>query len=134
MNLKNLSVEELEKLRLEIDSLIIAKFNPKYKEADCFINPKDKSFGYVLDIDNTEYEISVNSFNSNSLKCVTEKYLDNCIIISQDDYDELCTSAKHLTNDLYKFHDEKDKEIQTFKGFLERKFKNIVQEMVNNKK
>jgi hypothetical protein len=134
MDLKNLSVEELEKLRSEIDSLIEEKFTFKYNEDTCFINPKDLSFGYVLDTCYPNYAVSLNYFESSSLKHVPEPYLDNCIIISQDEYDELSNYGRHLTNKLYKFHEEKDKEIKTFKESLEKEFKNNIQEMVNNKK
>lgn len=134
MDLKKLSIEELENLRSEIDSLIEEKFTFKYNEDTCFINPKDSSFGYILDTCYPNYAISLNYFESSSLKHVPEPYLDNCIIISQDEYDELCNYGRHLTNELYKFHDEKDKEIKTFKESLEKKFKNTIQEMVNNKK
>lgn len=127
-NLENLSIEELKNLRSEITSLIEEKFAPKYKEDDCFINPKDLSFGYILGI-GTEYEISVN-FNSESLQHVSEQYLDNCIIISQEDYDELLISENDISNDVYKFRDEKYKEIRIFKESLEKKLKDKIQKMI----
>lgn len=129
MDLKSLSIKELENLRSEIDSLIEEKFNPKYKEEDCFINLNDLSFGYILGIIGTEYEIAVN-FNAESLQHVSEQYLDNCIIISQEDYDELLISENDISNDVYKFRDEKYKEIQIFKKSLEKKLKDKVQKMI----
>jgi hypothetical protein len=134
MNLKNLSVEELENLRSEIDSLILSKFNPKYKEGDCFINPKDLSFGYINGIIDTAYEIIINSYGNHHTTYVSEHYLDNSIIISQEDYNELYISKNDLLNDLYKFRDEKYKEIQNFTEFLETKFKDMVQKIITEYK
>ena len=134
MDLKNLSVEELEKLRLEIDSLIEEKFTFKYNEDTCFINPKDLSFGYVLDTCYPNYAVSLNYFESSSLKHVPESYLNNCIIISQEDYDELLISENDISNDVYKFRDEKYKEIQIFKESLEKKLKDKVQKIITEYK
>lgn len=133
MDLKNLSIEELKNLRLEIDSLIKKKFNPKYKEEDCFINPNDLSFGYILGIINTEYEIVLHSLShGNPTSYVSEQGLNNCIFISQEDYNELCISRNDLFNDFYKFRDEKNKEIQNFMKSLEKGFKDKVQKMIKD--
>lgn len=130
MDLKNLSVEELENLRSEIDSLILSKFNPKYKEENCFINLNDLSFGYINGIVDTAYEIVSNSYGNHHTKYVSEQYLNNCIFISQEDYNELYVSKNDLLNDSYKFRDEKYKEIQDFTKSLEKKLKDKVQKMI----
>jgi hypothetical protein len=130
LQLENLSVEELENLRSEIDSLILSKFNPKYKEEGCFINPKDLSFGYINGIVDTAYEIIINSYGNHHTTYVSEHYLDNCIIISQEDYNELYISKSDLLNELYEFRNEKYKEIQNFTESLEKKVKDKVQEMI----
>lgn len=122
MDLKSLSVEELENLRSEIDSLIKEKFVPKYKEETCFINPKDLSFGYVFGIFGTKYEIVVNFLfgDDHTIERINESYLDNCVFISQEDYDELYISRNDLFNDICKFRDEKYKEIKDFTDSLKK--------------
>lgn len=132
MNLKNLSIEELENLRSEITSLITEKYIPKYKEDTYFINPNDLSFGYIIGIVDMEYKIIINSHNNHYMDYVPEQYLDNCIIISQDDYNELYISKNDLFNDFYKFRDEKNKEIQDFMKSLEKGFKDKVQKMIKD--
>lgn len=44
LQLENLSVEKLKVLREDINLLLKNKYEPKYKENTCFINPKDLSF------------------------------------------------------------------------------------------
>lgn len=134
MDLKNLSTEELEKLRSEIDSLILSKFNPKYKEVDCFINLNDLSFGYINGIVDTAYEIVSNSFGNHHTKYVSEQYLNNCIFISQEDYNELYISKNDLLNDSDKFQNEKYREIKDFTESLEKKFRDMVQKMIKEYK
>lgn len=131
MNLKSLSIEELENLRLEIDSLIEEKFATKYKKDDHFVNPRDFSFGYIIGVIDTEYEVVVNSYDNLSTNRVPEQYLDYCIFISQENYEELIDSKKALLNNLCKFRDKKYKEIRNFTESLEIKFKDIVQELIN---
>lgn len=136
MDLKSLSIEDLKILHAEITSLIEEKFVPKYKEENCFINPEDFSFGYILNIIDTEYEIVLDSFScsSHSIIYVSEQYLDNCIFISQEDYNELYISRNDLFNNLYKFRDEKNKEIKDFTDSLEKEFHYKIQEIINEYK
>ena len=136
IDLKSLSIEELESLRSEIDSLIKEKFNPKYKEEDCFINPNDLSFGYILGIFGTKYEIVVNFLSGGdyTIERVNESYLDNCVFISQEDYDELYISSNDIFNEVSIFRDEKQKEIQDFMKSLEEGFKSKVQKMIKEYK
>ena len=131
MDLKNLSVEELENLRSEIDSLIEEKSNTKYKKDDHFVNLRDFSFGYIIGVFDTEYEVVINSYDSLSTNWVPEQYLDYCILISQENYEKLIDSKKALLNNLCKFRDKKYKEIRNFTESLEIKFKDIVQELID---
>lgn len=131
MDLKNLSIEELENLRSEIDSLIEEKSATKYKKDDHFVNPKDFSFGYIIGVIDTEYEIVTNSYDNLSTNRVSEQYLDDCIFISQENYEELVDSKKALINNLCEFRSKKYKEIRNFAESLGIKFQDIVQKLIN---
>lgn len=136
LQLENLSVEELKILREDINLLLKNKHKPKYKEEDCFINPKDFSFGYILDINNIDYVVLTHSLSDKNhhVSYVSEQFLDNCIIISQDYYDELYISKNDLFNDINKFRDEKNKEVKDFIDSLEKEFNYKVQEIIDGYK
>ena len=136
MDLKKLSIKELEDLRSKITSLIEEKFIPKYKEEDCFINPNNLCFGYILGVFDAKYEVVINSLSGgdHTTERVDESYLDNCVFISQEDYDELYISRNDVFNEVYKFRDEKQQEIRDFMNSLEKEFNQKVKNVINEYK
>ena len=79
----------------------------------------------------TEYEIVVNSYDNLSTDRVPEQYLDYCIFISQENYEELVDSKNALLSNLCKFRDKQYKEIRNFTESLEIKFQDMVQKLIN---
>jgi hypothetical protein len=135
--LENLSVEELKILREDINLLLKNKYEPKYKENTCFINPQNLSFLCIhcayddVDIDRY-YRIVINNLNGeNYMHNVDESFLNKCLVISKEIYNSLLFDRNEIKDKINNLKDKQINEFYNYEKSLNSEFKEKLQKVIN---